>query len=75
VQAVPLVVEPAFDELRKGALEGHPFADCLAWQTLHRYGDRLAGGESREDALLRYARAGLAARKWPTRTIRSESSG
>jgi broad specificity phosphatase PhoE len=55
---IPLVVEPSFDELRVGDLEGHPFAEYISWRAMHRADERLPGGESPEEALRRYA-AGL----------------
>ena len=51
---IPLIVEPSFDELRVGELEGHPFAEYIAWRALHRGDEHLPGGESPAEALRRY---------------------
>jgi probable phosphoglycerate mutase len=53
---IPLAVDPSFDELRVGDLEGHPFAEYIAWRSMHRADERLPGGESPRGALRRYAR-------------------
>jgi broad specificity phosphatase PhoE len=54
---VPTLIEPGFDEIRAGDLEGAPIEAYRSWQDQHTPGDRLPHGESVEDALRRYAGA------------------
>ena len=54
---VPLVVEPLFDDVRIGELEGATIEDYRAWKREHRRSDRFPGGESLDDAAARYAQA------------------
>jgi len=54
---VPTLIEPGFDEIRAGDLEGAPIEAYRSWQDQHTPGDRLPHGESIEDALRRYAGA------------------
>ena len=54
---VPLEVEPLLDDIDVGELEGQTIADYRAWKAKHRRSDPFPGGESLDDAALRYARA------------------
>ncbi len=54
---VPVLIEPGFDELRGGDLDGGPIEDYRSWRHQHGLGDRLPHGESPADALRRYANA------------------
>ena len=54
---VPVLIEPDFDELRSGDLDGGPIEAYRSWRNQHRLGDRLPHGESPADALRRYANA------------------
>jgi broad specificity phosphatase PhoE len=54
---VPTLIEPGFDEIRAGDLEGAPIEAYRSWQEQHTPGDRLPHGESIEDALRRYTDA------------------
>ena len=54
---VPVLIEPDFDELRVGDLEGAPIEAYRSWRNQHAAGDRLPHGESVQDALRRYAGA------------------
>jgi broad specificity phosphatase PhoE len=52
---VPRMVFPEFDDIRLGAFEGMPVADYRAWRRRHDDDDPLPAGESRLEALARYA--------------------
>ena len=54
---VPTLIEPGFDEIRAGDLEGAPIEAYRSWQDQHTPGDRMPHGESIEEALRRYAGA------------------
>ncbi|MBV9857177.1 MAG: histidine phosphatase family protein [Streptosporangiaceae bacterium] len=54
---VPVLVEPGFDELRAGDLDGAPMEAYRSWKRQHAPDDRLPHGESVDDALRRYADA------------------
>lgn len=54
---VPVLIEPGFDELRVGDLEGAPIEAYRSWRGQHAASDRLPHGESVQDALRRYAGA------------------
>jgi broad specificity phosphatase PhoE len=54
---VPTLIEPGFDEIHAGDLEGAPIEAYRRWRDHHTSGDRLPHGESTEDALRRYAGA------------------
>jgi broad specificity phosphatase PhoE len=54
---VPTLIEPGFDEIRAGDLEGARIKAYRSWRNQHTVGDRLPHGESIDDALLRYAGA------------------
>lgn len=54
---VPTLIEPGFDEIRAGDLDGAPIDAYRSWTHQHTAGDRLPHGESIDDALRRYADA------------------
>jgi len=54
---VPTLIEPGFDEIRAGDLEGARIGAYWSWMDQHTAGDRLPQGESINDALRRYAGA------------------
>ena len=54
---VPVVIEPGFDEIRAGDLDGKPIQAYWDWIGQHTAEDRLPHGESVDDALRRYAGA------------------
>jgi broad specificity phosphatase PhoE len=56
-QQVPTLIEPGFDEIRAGDLEGARIQAYWSWRDRHTMGDRLPNGESIQDALRRYADA------------------
>jgi probable phosphoglycerate mutase len=68
-RSLPLVVDPGFDDVRVGEFEGGPIADYRAWRRVHGLAERVPGGESRLDALARYA--GACARLLARRDARS----
>jgi broad specificity phosphatase PhoE len=53
----PVLIEPGFDELQAGDLDGAPMETYRSWRHRHTLGDRLPHGESPNDALQRYANA------------------
>jgi probable phosphoglycerate mutase len=55
-RAVPLEVEPLLDDVDVGDLEGQTIGEYRAWKSRHRRSDAFPGGESLDDAALRYAR-------------------
>jgi broad specificity phosphatase PhoE len=56
-RGVPVLIEPGFDELQVGDLDGAPMEAYRSWRHQHALGDRLPHGESPEDAFRRYANA------------------
>jgi broad specificity phosphatase PhoE len=54
---VPSLIEPGFDEIHAGDLDGARIDAYWSWMDQHTAGDRLPHGESIEDALRRYAGA------------------
>jgi broad specificity phosphatase PhoE len=54
---VPVEVEPLFDDIDIGDLEGETIDDYHAWKSAHTRADRFPGGESLDEAALRYAQA------------------
>jgi broad specificity phosphatase PhoE len=54
---VPVLIDPDFDEINAGDLDGQPIQAYWAWTEQHAPGDRLPHGESIDDALRRYAGA------------------
>jgi broad specificity phosphatase PhoE len=53
---VPMTVEPLLDDIDVGELEGRSIDDYRAWKRAHSRADKFPGGESLDDAALRYAR-------------------
>ena len=54
---VELYEEPLLDDVGVGDLEGLPIDDYRAWKRVHTRADAFPGGESLDDAALRYAEA------------------
>ena len=54
---VPVEVEPLFDDIDVGDLEGATVDDYRAWKHAHTRADRFPGGESLDEAAERYAHA------------------
>lgn len=54
---VPIDVEPLFDDIDVGRLEGETIDEYHAWKSRHTRADPFPGGESLDDAGRRYARA------------------
>src|SRR6516164_7325239 len=54
---VPALIEPGFDELQAGDLEGAQIQAYRSWRNHHTSSDRLPHGECIDDALQRYAGA------------------
>jgi len=54
---VPTMIEPGFDEIHAGDLEGAPIEAYRSWRDQHTLRDQLPHGESIEDALRRYVDA------------------
>ena len=54
---VPALIEPGFDEIRAGDLDGARIGAYRSWMDQHTAGDRLPHGESIDDVLRRYAHA------------------
>ena len=54
---VPFEVEPLFDDVDIGDLEGESIEEYRAWKHAHERSDAFPGGESLDDAAARYARA------------------
>jgi broad specificity phosphatase PhoE len=54
---VELAVEPLFDDIDIGDLEGESIDDYRAWKRAHTRADAFPGGESLDDAARRYAGA------------------
>ena len=55
-RAVPFEVEPLFDDIDVGNLEGRSVEDYRAWKQQHTRADPFPGGESLDDAARRYVR-------------------
>ena len=53
---VPMAVEPLLDDIYIGDLEGRSIDDYRAWKRAHSRSEAFPGGESLDDAALRYAR-------------------
>ena len=53
---VPMRVEPLLDDIDVGDLEGKSIEEYRAWKRQHTRADRFPGGESLDEAALRYAR-------------------
>jgi broad specificity phosphatase PhoE len=54
-RGVPIEVEPLFDDVDVGELEGVSVDEFRAWKSEHRRSDPFPGGESLDDAARRYA--------------------
>jgi broad specificity phosphatase PhoE len=54
---VRMVVEPLLDDIRVGELEGRTVDDYRAWKEAHTRRDPFPGGESLDEAAVRYAEA------------------
>ncbi len=54
---VPLLEEPLLDDIDIGDLEGQTIAEYRTWKAAHGRGDRFPGGESLDEAAVRYAEA------------------
>jgi broad specificity phosphatase PhoE len=54
---VPTLIEPGFDEIRAGDLDGACIDAYRSWRDQHTAANRLPHGESIDDALRRYADA------------------
>lgn len=54
---VPVLIEPGFDELQVGDLDGARMETYWSWKHQHTLGDRLPHGESPVEAFQRYAAA------------------
>jgi broad specificity phosphatase PhoE len=54
---IPFVVEPLFDDVDVGSLDGAPFDEYRAYKRAHTRKDPFPGGESLDDAARRYADA------------------
>jgi probable phosphoglycerate mutase len=52
---VPMEVEPLFDDIDVGELEGQTIDEYHAWKAKHTRADPFPGGESLDDAARRYA--------------------
>ena len=53
---IPRHEEPLLDDIYVGDLEGRSIDDYRAWKAAHTRADRFPGGESLDEAALRYAR-------------------
>ncbi len=56
-RGIPLEVEPLFDDIDVGELEGVSLDEYHAWRSEHTRADPFPGGESLDDAARRYAEA------------------
>jgi broad specificity phosphatase PhoE len=54
---IPVLIEPGFDELQAGDLDGAPIEAYRSWKHLHAPDSRFPHGESPADALRRHANA------------------
>jgi broad specificity phosphatase PhoE len=54
---VPVLIEPGFDELQAGDLDGAPMEAYWSWKHRHTLSDRLPHGESPHDAIQRHSNA------------------
>ena len=54
---VPFEAEPLLDDISLGELDGRTIDEYRAWKRAHRRSDRFPGGESLDEAALRYAEA------------------
>lgn len=56
-EEVPFLLEPLFDDIAIGELDGEPLERYRAWKHSHTRSDPFPGGESLDDAARRYAAA------------------
>jgi probable phosphoglycerate mutase len=56
-RGVPFEAEPLLDDISLGELDGRTIDEYRAWKRAHRRSDRFPGGESLDEAALRYAEA------------------
>jgi broad specificity phosphatase PhoE len=54
---VPVLIDPGFDEIRTGDLDGEPIEGYWSWKEHHTGRERFPHGESEDEALIRYANA------------------
>ena len=66
---VPFRIEPLFDDIDVGELEGQSIESYRAWKRGHERSDPFPGGESLDDAARRYARGYSALLDRPEPTI------
>jgi broad specificity phosphatase PhoE len=66
---VAFVEEPLLDDIYVGELEGSSIDDYRAWKATHTRADRFPGGESLDEAALRYAEAYRRLLERPERTM------
>jgi probable phosphoglycerate mutase len=66
---VPMEVEPLFDDIDVGDLEGETIEDYHAWKNAHTRADRFPGGESLDEAADRYANGFRRLLARPERTV------
>jgi broad specificity phosphatase PhoE len=66
---VPLEIEPLFDDVDVGELEGATLDDYRAWKRAHTRADPFPNGESLDEAAARYGRALEAVLARPEQTI------
>jgi broad specificity phosphatase PhoE len=55
--SVPTLVDEGLDDVKIGNLEGETLAQYHEWRRVHRRSDRFPGGESLDEAAVRYADA------------------
>ncbi len=68
-RAVPMEEEPLLDDIKVGDLEGKTLDDYRTWKRAHTRADAFPGGESLDDAALRYARGFRGVLERPEQTI------
>jgi broad specificity phosphatase PhoE len=56
-RGVPILIEPGFDEVQAGDMEGAPMEVYWSWKEEHDWDTQFPRGESVNDALRRYAAA------------------
>jgi probable phosphoglycerate mutase len=61
--------EPLLDDVAVGDLDGLPIDDYRAWKRVHTRTDAFPGGESLDDAALRFARAFRALAERPEQAV------
>lgn len=66
---VPFVAEELLDDVRVGELEGWSLDDYHAWKREHVRSDRFPGGESLDEAALRYAQGFRRLTETPHRSV------